>query len=123
MPPRSTGLQIKRVYVAPAGDDGIRVLVDRIWPRGLTKDQAAVELWLKEIAPSDALRKWFGHDPERWNEFRQRYGAELDKNGVEVERLRQILRASPVTLLYGAKDEQHNNARALAEYLQSGDRG
>jgi uncharacterized protein YeaO (DUF488 family) len=119
MPKQSNNLKAKRVYAVAAEDDGTRVLVDRIWPRGLTKEQAALELWLKDIAPTDALRKWFGHVPERWDEFCQRYGAELAKNHVHVERLRQIVQAGPVTLLYGAKDEQHNNAKALIEYLQS----
>ncbi|UDL91779.1 DUF488 domain-containing protein [Mesorhizobium sp. PAMC28654] len=110
-------LVVKRIYVPPASDDGQRVLVDRIWPRGVSKEDAALTLWLKEIAPSDELRKWFGHDPERWAEFRERYRVELDGNGEVVAELRNLLRHGKVTLLYGAHDEAHNNAAALAEYL------
>jgi uncharacterized protein YeaO (DUF488 family) len=109
---------VKRVYEPPAKADGQRVLVDRIWPRGVRKKDAELTLWLKEIAPSDALRKWFGHDPERWAEFQERYRAELDANSETVTQLRGLLRAGKVTLLYGAHDEAHNNAVALAAYLQ-----
>jgi uncharacterized protein YeaO (DUF488 family) len=108
---------VKRVYDPPSGGDGQRVLVDRVWPRGLTKDKAELTLWLKEIAPSTELRKWFGHDPERWDEFRRRYRAELDGNDAAVAELRSLLKKGKVTLLYGAHDETHNNAVALAEYL------
>ncbi|TPK69341.1 DUF488 domain-containing protein [Mesorhizobium sp. B2-4-19] len=110
-------LMVKRIYEPPAADDGQRVLVDRIWPRGVSKEHAALALWLKEIAPSDALRKWFGHEPERWAEFQKRYRVELDRNDEAVTQLRDLLRAGKVTLLYGAHDEAHNNAVALAEYL------
>lgn len=120
---RSDRLSIKRVYDAPSEDDGVRVLVDRIWPRGLAKSCAAVDLWLREIAPSDALRKWFGHDPARWGEFRVRYEAELADHADEVSRLRAMLGNGPLTLLYGAKDEAHNNALALIEYLRAGGGG
>jgi uncharacterized protein YeaO (DUF488 family) len=113
-------LVIKRIYEPPASDDGQRVLVDRIWPRGVSKENAALTLWLKEIAPSDELRKWFGHEPERWAEFQRRYRAELDGNGEVVAKLRAMLRDSKVTLLYGAHDEAHNNAAALAGYLSAG---
>ena len=109
---------VKRVYEPPAAEDGQRVLVDRIWPRGVSKEHAALALWLKEIAPSDALRKWFGHEPARWAEFQKRYGAELDGNGDAVAQLRGLLSKGKVTLLYGAHDEAHNNAVALAEYLR-----
>lgn len=112
--------RIKRVYDAPSGDDGSRVLVDRLWPRGLSKSRAAVDLWLREIAPSDALRKWFGHDPARWVEFRARYAKELADHSDEVARLRALLSKGPVTVLYGAKDEAHNNALALVDYLLAG---
>lgn len=110
---------IKRVYEAPDNADGQRVLVDRLWPRGVAKKDAALALWLKEIAPSDDLRKWFGHDPERWAEFQKRYRAELDANKETVAQLRGVLREGKVTLLYGAHDEVHNNAAALKEYLQA----
>jgi uncharacterized protein YeaO (DUF488 family) len=118
---QSGRLRIKRVYDAPSEDDGARVLVDRIWPRGLAKPRAAVDLWLREIAPSDALRKWFGHDPARWDEFRARYTAELASHGDEVARLRALMSEGPVTVVYGAKDEAHNNAVALVEYLLARD--
>ncbi|UCI25460.1 DUF488 domain-containing protein [Mesorhizobium sp. B2-8-5] len=111
-------IAVKRVYEPPAKADGQRVLVDRIWPRGVSKKDAELTLWLKEIAPSDALRKWFGHEPERWAEFQKRYRAELDANGDAVAELRALLGRGKVTLLYGAHDEAHNNAVALAGYLR-----
>jgi uncharacterized protein YeaO (DUF488 family) len=116
---RTKPLKIKRVYDEPSEDDGTRVLVDRLWPRGLTRQRAAVGLWLKDLAPTDALRKWFGHEPSRWSEFCTRYRAELDGNGAELARLREVVKSGPVTLLYGAKDEVHNNAVALLEYLRT----
>ncbi|TGP22818.1 MULTISPECIES: DUF488 domain-containing protein [unclassified Mesorhizobium] len=112
-------IAVKRVYEAPAKADGQRVLVDRIWPRGVAKEDAALALWLKDIAPTDELRKWFGHEPERWPEFRKRYWAELDANKEAVAELRDVLREGKVTLLYGAHDEAHNNAVALAGYLRA----
>ncbi|QND59191.1 DUF488 domain-containing protein [Mesorhizobium huakuii] len=111
-------IAVKRVYAPPAAEDGQRVLVDRIWPRGVSKEHAALALWLKEIAPSDELRKWFGHEPKRWAEFQKRYGAELDGNEEAVTQLRGLLGHGKVTLLYGAHDEVHNNAVALAGYLR-----
>ncbi|QKC80102.1 DUF488 domain-containing protein [Mesorhizobium erdmanii] len=111
-------LMVKRIYEQPAADDGQRILVDRIWPRGISKQDAALTLWLKEIAPSDDLRKWFGHVPARWAEFQERYGAELDGNGEAVAQLRALLGKGRVTLLYGAHNEAHNNAVALAGYLR-----
>ncbi|WP_095198750.1 DUF488 domain-containing protein [Mesorhizobium carmichaelinearum] len=111
-------IAVKRIYETPAAEDGQRVLVDRIWPRGVSKEHAALALWLKEIAPSDELRKWFGHEPARWAEFRERYGTELDGNGEAVAQLRGLLGHGKVTLLYGAHDEVHNNAVALAGYLR-----
>jgi uncharacterized protein YeaO (DUF488 family) len=110
-------INIKRIYDPPAGTDGARVLVDRVWPRGMTKERAAVDLWLKEIAPTAALRKWFGHDAQRWPEFRSRYRAELDRNTVAVDRLFELMKGGKLTLLFGAQDVAHNNAVALAEYL------
>jgi len=112
-------IAVKRIYEAPDKADGQRVLVDRIWPRGVRKEDAALTLWLKEIAPSDELRKWFGHEPERWVEFQKRYRTELDGNGEAVARLRGLLRDGKVTLLYGAHDETHNNAVALAGFLRA----
>ena len=110
---------VKRVYEAPGKADGQRVLVDRLWPRGVSKKDAELTLWLKEIAPTDDLRKWFGHEPERWVEFRKRYWAELDGNTEAVAQLRGVLGEGKVTLLYGAHDEAHNNAVALAAYLRA----
>jgi uncharacterized protein YeaO (DUF488 family) len=113
-------LMVKRVYEPPAPDDGQRVLVDRIWPRGVRKDDAALTLWLKDIAPSDELRQWFGHEPSRWAEFQKRYRVELDGNEEVVAQLHALLGDGKVTLLYGARDEVHNNAVALAAYLRAG---
>ncbi|AEH90100.1 MULTISPECIES: DUF488 domain-containing protein [Mesorhizobium] len=113
-------LEVKRIYEPPASDDGQRVLVDRVWPRGVSKKDAALTQWLKDIAPSDELRKWFGHEPARWAEFQKRYRAELDGNDEAVTQLRGLLRQGKVTLLYGAHDEAHNNAVALAGYLRAG---
>ncbi|MBZ9668151.1 DUF488 domain-containing protein [Mesorhizobium sp. ESP7-2] len=112
-------IAVKRVYEAPGNDDGQRVLVDRIWPRGVAKKDAALTLWLKEIAPSDELRKWFGHQTARWAEFQKRYRGELDGNEKAVAQLRALLGDGKVTLLYGAHDEAHNNAVALAGYLRA----
>jgi uncharacterized protein YeaO (DUF488 family) len=110
-------VRIKRVYAAAAPDDGKRVLVDRLWPRGIRKAGAGVDLWLKEVAPSTELRKWFGHEPARWEEFRQRYAAELAGNPAFTE-LSAQLDAEPLTLLYGAHDETHNQAVVLADCLR-----
>lgn len=111
-------LRLKRVYAQPSDDDGQRVLVDRIWPRGLSKEKAAVDLWLKEVAPSTALRRWFGHDPKKWDEFRRRYRAELEERADAVETLRNLAAKRRVTLLFGAKDETHNQAVALKEFME-----
>lgn len=110
-------MRLKRVYDAPANDDGVRVLVDRVWPRGLSKEKARIDHWLKEVAPSTALRQWFGHDPARWAEFRRRYRAELAKNLAPIDTLRSLVHGKPATLLYGARDKQHNQAVVLAEIL------
>ncbi|MCC7328868.1 MAG: DUF488 domain-containing protein [Gammaproteobacteria bacterium] len=112
-------IRLKRAYEAPARSDGQRILVDRLWPRGLTRDKAAVDHWIKEVAPSSELRKWFGHDPERWPEFRRRYRAELKKNPALAE-LRALARKGSITLLYSAKDEQHNQAVVLKQVLDGG---
>ena len=112
-------IHLKRAYEPSAPEDGFRILVDRLWPRGVARDAARVDLWLKEIAPSTELRKWFAHDPEKWAEFRKRYAEELDSNPAEVERLAEFVRRGTVTLVYGAKDEQHNQAVALKEYLDA----
>ena len=112
-------IKIKRVYLQPGEEDGLRVLVDRLWPRGLTKEKASVDLWLKEIAPSTELRKWFGHAPDRWKEFQIRYRAELRQNPEQVSLLKQEATKGMVTLLYGAKDEEHNEAVILQKLLMS----
>lgn len=112
-------LRIKRVYETADDDDGFRVLIDRLWPRGLSKDAAHVDLWLKELAPSTELRKWFAHDPAKWTVFRERYIAELQDQGEALSQLRARMRKARVTLLYGAKDETHNNAVVLKALLES----
>ncbi len=111
-------LRVKRIYQPPEKKDGVRILVDRLWPRGLTKEKAKIDLWLKEIAPSDTLRKWSHHDPERWPEFKKRYFAELAEIPEQVKNILSQSKGKTVTLLFGAKDEQHNNAVALREYLE-----
>ena len=104
---------IKRVYEEPKDTDGTRILVDRLWPRGLTKEKAKVDLWLKEIAPSNELRKWFAHDAKKWTEFQARYKQELKSHTEQFALLKQEAAKAPVTLLYGAKDEEHNEAVVL----------
>lgn len=111
-------IQVKRVYEPSQSSDGKRVLIDRLWPRGLTKEKAKVDLWLKDIAPSTELRKWFGHDPAKWNEFKKRYHAELKENSEAVSKMMDTLKNGKVTLVYGAKDEEHNDAVVLKEYLE-----
>ena len=118
-PKRIRPIKIKRAYEAPERSDGARVLVDRLWPRGVSKTAARIDLWLKDIAPSDALRKWFGHEPSKWNEFRKRYFRELGKRPEAMAQLKEHSLKGVTTLVYGAKDEQHNNAVALKEYLES----
>lgn len=108
--------RIKRIYEPADKADGTRVLVDRLWPRGLSREDAAIDLWLKSIAPSAQLRQWFGHKPERWDEFSRRYWQELAGNEDDLARLRAL--PAPVTLLYGARDTAHNQARALLDFLQ-----
>ena len=110
-------VRLKRVYEAPAAGDGMRILVDRLWPRGIAKDQAKIDLWLKDIAPGDALRKRFHGHPEDWDAFRAAYAAELEEAGEAVQALRGHLRKGAVTLLYAARDEEHNNAVALKQWL------
>jgi len=111
-------LRVKRVYDVPLPDDGVRVLVDRLWPRGLKREVSKIDLWLKAVAPSDGLRRWFGHEPRRWPEFQKRYGAELAKNAEHVAVLRELIKGrKPVTLLYAAKDIEHNNAIVLRDFL------
>jgi uncharacterized protein YeaO (DUF488 family) len=112
-------IQLKRVYEPAAKSDGYRVLVDRLWPRGLSKAKVKINVWLKDIGPSNDLRKWFGHDPKRWPAFRSKYRRELKLNKAQVAELKRLAKAHPkLTLLYGAHDEQHNQAVVLAEILK-----
>jgi len=110
-------VRIKRIYHPPEKADGLRVLVDGMWPRGIKKDEAQIDLWLKDIAPSAVLRQWFGHRPERWERFQQRYRAELSNNPAIVELQTLLEKRRRVTLLYAARDEDHNHAVVLADYL------
>ena len=113
-------LKLKRIYDPPEPSDGYRVLVDRLWPRGFSKERAKLDLWLKEIAPSDALRKWFGHDPGRWCEFQNRYRRELREKSALLSQFRSIKRKNrTLTLLYGARDDRHNQAVVLKQVLKS----
>lgn len=111
-------IHLKRVYDPPSKDDGFRVLVDRVWPRGVSKEAAAVDLWIKDVGPSTTLRKWFGHEPERWPEFRQRYLAELRGREADIVALRQQARKGRLTLVYGARDTERNQAVVLKEVLE-----
>lgn len=113
-------IHLKRAYAPPASGDGQRLLVDGLWPRGVSKEDLQAEAWLKALAPSAALRTWFGHDPARWDGFRERYSAELEANPDALAQLRGYLARGPVTLLYGARDEEHNNAVALRDYVLHG---
>ena len=112
------GIAIKRVYEATAEGDGYRVLIDRLWPRGLKKEAVPMDVWAKELAPSTELRKWFGHDPALWDEFRQRYAAELAESADVWQALARRSAKEPVTLLYGARDEEHNDAVALKARME-----
>lgn len=113
-------IKLKRAYEKPAGDDGERILVERLWPRGLTKLQAQIDLWLKEVAPSTELRRWFAHDPQKWDEFRQRYRKELKVKEDLIRHLKRKVKAGTITLVYAARDEAHNGALVLKEFLQNG---
>jgi uncharacterized protein YeaO (DUF488 family) len=110
-------LNLKRVYENPSEEDGTRILVDRLWPRGLTKEKARVDLWFKEVAPSTELRKWFAHDPEKWSEFRARYKAELRRSSQHLTLLKRVVTRGTATLLYGSTDTEHNEAVVLRELL------
>lgn len=111
-------VSIRRVYEEPSSKDGTRILIDRLWPRGLTKARAKIDLWLRDVAPSASLRQWFGHDPAKWEEFQRRYRAELDANQATVTELRAAIQRGPATLVYSAKDEQRNDAVVLKAYLE-----
>ncbi|MFA6119250.1 MAG: DUF488 domain-containing protein [Parachlamydiales bacterium] len=112
------GLNIKRAYEKPQKNDGIRILVDRLWPRGLSKKNAKIDIWLKDIAPSSELRKWFGHDPIKWIEFKKKYIKELKNNKTSVSELELEIKKGKVTLIYGAKDTEHNNAVVIKDFLE-----
>ena len=111
-------IRIKRVYEPAAASDGYRILVDRIWPRGLSKDAARVDAWIKDAGPSTPLRKWYDHDPEKWREFTRRYFQELDGNRATVERIAEKARITAVALVFAAHDGKHSNAAALKKYLE-----
>jgi uncharacterized protein YeaO (DUF488 family) len=112
-------IKIERIYDNPEGDNSFRILVDRLWPRGLSKDKVKIDLWQKDIAPSDSLRKWFAHDENKWNDFRRKYFIELDKkNNLVNTIIKQSKVQDSITLLYGTKEHRFNNAAALKEYLQ-----
>jgi len=110
-------IKLKRAYDQPAHEDGIRILVDRLWPRGVRKVDAAIDQWMKDIAPRAALRQWFGHDPVRWEEFRRRYAHELKEHHKEIEELRSLARRGPITLIFAARDSTHNEAVVLRDLL------
>lgn len=112
-------IKIKRIYDPPAEDDGLRILVDRLWPRGLTKEKAKVDLWLKEIAPSDQLRKWYSHDPKKWAEFKKKYSKELDQKIDFIDQIVKRTKEGDLTLLFSSREEKLNNAVALKEYIET----
>lgn len=114
-----TRIQLKRAYEEPSRKDGLRILVERLWPRGLSKEQAQLSAWCKQIAPSPELRKWFGHDPQRWAGFQTRYKRELRDNSEAVAELRRLIRGRVVTFIYAARDEQHNGALVLKQFLEA----
>jgi uncharacterized protein YeaO (DUF488 family) len=111
-------IKLKRAYEAPSKDDGLRILVERLWPRGVSKQKARIELWPKDLAPSTELRKWYGHDPARWPQFRKRYRAELKGRGDVLTLLDYVTQDRAVTFVYAASDEERNSAVALKEYLE-----
>jgi uncharacterized protein YeaO (DUF488 family) len=111
-------VRLKRIYNEPAPDDGLRVLVDRLWPRGVSREAARIDTWLKEIAPSDELRRWFGHDPARWDEFRRRYREELQDKSDQITQLQSTAEKGAVTLLFAARNNEQNNAVVLKEVIE-----
>lgn len=115
---KTMDIRLKRAYDEPAPDDGCRVLVDRIWPRGIARKEARLDDWLKDIAPSSELRRWFGHDPEKWSEFVEKYFRELDRQDELVEKLAKHAGNGRLTLIFAARDREHNNAAALKRYLE-----
>ncbi len=113
----AASVRLKRAYERPAAEDGTRILVDRLWPRGVKKEHAAIDRWAKDFSPSTELRKWFGHDPVRWQDFRRRYAAELRQRSDQLDQLRDLARQGPITLVYAAHDELHNDAVVLRDVL------
>lgn len=113
----AANVKLKRAYEPPSPEDGTRILVDRLWPRGLSKQKAALDCWMKDIAPSTELRKWFGHDPKRWKEFRRRYAEEMRQHPDLLAELRSLARRHKITLVYAAHDETHNDAVVLRDVL------
>jgi uncharacterized protein YeaO (DUF488 family) len=113
----ATQVKLKRAYERPSPTDGARILIDRLWPRGVKKADAAIDEWARELAPSTALRQWFGHDPVRWKEFRERYAAELREHSAQLSALRDLARRTPITLVFAARDEEHNDAVVLRDVL------
>jgi uncharacterized protein YeaO (DUF488 family) len=111
-------IRIRRIYEKPAGDDGVRILVDRLWPRGVKRENAKIDYWMKDLAPSDQLRQWFGHDPKKWPEFQRRYRMELATAPAPWTELLRLAEKKDITLLFGSKNQRYNNAVALAEFLQ-----
>lgn len=116
-------IKLKRAYEPAAKGDGLRILVERLWPRGVSKAKAAIDLWLKDVAPSTELRQWYGHDPERWPEFRKRYGAELKQGGDLLALLNYVASQEAVTFVYAASDEERNSAVVLKAFLERGKAG
>lgn len=112
-------IAIKRIYEDPARTDGTRILVDRLWPRGVSKEKAQLDLWLKDIAPSNALRKWFAHDPKKWAGFQKKYRAELKDNNDAVAQINKLAKRKNITLLYAAKDEEHNEAVVIKDFIRA----
>jgi len=113
----ATHLRLKRAYEPAAAEDGVRILVDRLWPRGLSKAKVALDDWMKDIAPTTELRQWFGHDPARWAEFQRRYRAELREHAEQLDHIRALAKTQTITLVYGARDEVHNDAVVLRDVL------
>lgn len=112
-------IRIKRIYEEPSEDDGLRILIDRLWPRGISKERANLDRWEKDLAPTTELRHWFGHDPNKWDEFQERYRAELADKGEALTQIKRDASKGVVTLLYAAKDEEHNNAVVLKQYIEA----
>jgi uncharacterized protein YeaO (DUF488 family) len=112
-------IKVKRVYEKPGAADGVRILVDRLWPRGLTKDKADIAYWAKDISPSNELRRWYGHDPDKWTAFRERYRKELDANPEGIDKLLVLTKKGAVTFVYSSKEDRINNAEALKAYIEA----